>query len=47
MPDEILNGEKSSDLPVQLVTKVELIINLKAAKSLELPVFPLARQRRR
>ena len=30
----ILNGEKPSDLPVQLVTKVELFINLKAAKTL-------------
>jgi putative ABC transport system substrate-binding protein len=30
----ILNGEKPSDLPVQLVTKVELIINIRAAKLL-------------
>jgi len=36
----ILNGEKPSDLPVQLVTKVELIINLKAAKSLGLEFSP-------
>jgi len=33
----ILSGEKPSDLPVQLVTKVELVVNLKAAKLLGHP----------
>jgi len=36
----LLNGEKPSDLPVQLVTKVELFINLKAAKILGIEFSP-------
>ena len=36
--DRILRGAKAGDLPVELPTKFELIVNMKAAKALQLTI---------
>jgi putative ABC transport system substrate-binding protein len=38
--DRILRGEKPGDLPIQLLTKFEMVVNRKAATALGLSIPP-------
>ena len=38
--DRILRGEKPGTLPLQLPSKYQMVVNLKAAKAIELSIPP-------